>query len=96
MSDDVPDRPRTDGLLRALGVARTAKIGVAAGLLLAALVYAVRLFEVLGPVGGTRQYPVLGPEWWFLLLAFVLAATTAMLVTAALTVASIYRLARRL
>ena len=96
MSDDIPERPPSGGLAQALNVPRNAKVGVAVGLLLAVSVYLVRVFELFGPVLGTREYPVLGPQGWFLFLAFVLAATSAMLVTALLTVVSAYRLAREL
>ncbi|WP_049893674.1 DUF7536 family protein [Halogranum rubrum] len=96
MSDDVPERPPSGGLVQALNVPRNAKVGVAVGVLLAATVYLVRVFELVGPVLGTREYPVLGPEGWFLFLAFVLATTSAMLVTALLTLVSAYQLARTL
>jgi hypothetical protein len=69
---------------------------VLTGVALAAAVYLFRVLELLGPFAGTRQYPVVGPEGWFLLLAFVLASATALFVTAALTVASAYRLSREL
>jgi hypothetical protein len=52
------------------------------------------VLEVIGPFAGTRQYPVLGPEGWFLGLALVLASATALLVAGVLTVVSAYRLAR--
>jgi hypothetical protein len=93
-ASEVPDRPPGGGLLEALDVRRNALIGVGAGLLLAAGVYLVRVFELLGPTPGTRAYPVVGAAGWFLLLGFVLAVTTAMLVTALLTVVSAVRLAR--
>lgn len=96
MSDDVPERPPSGGLVQALNVPRNATVGVAVGVLLAATVYLVRVFELVGPVLGTREYPVLGPEGWFLFLAFVLATTSAMLVTALLTLVSAYQLARTL
>ena len=73
---------------------RNAAVGAGAGVALAALVYLVRVFELLGPVAGTQRYPVVGPEGWFLLLAVVLASATALLVTTALTAATAYRLAR--
>ncbi|WP_251341726.1 DUF7536 family protein [Haloplanus halophilus] len=96
MSDDRPDRPRTTGLLDALEVRRNAAVGVAAGAVLAVLVYLVRVFELLGPNAGTQRYPFVGPEGWFLLLGVVLASATALLVTTALTAATAVRLARRL
>lgn len=92
--DDPPDRPPGRGLVDALSVRRNAGVGVAVGLLLAVGVYAVRVFELLGPVTGTRDYPVFGPEGYYLLLAFVLATATALLVTGLLTVVSAARLAR--
>ena len=96
MTDEVPNRPPSGGLVQALNVPRNAALGVAAGLGLAVVVYLFRVFELLGPFGGTRQYPVVGPEGWFLLLAFVLASATALFVTAVLTVMSAYRLSREL
>ncbi|WP_129114418.1 DUF7536 family protein [Halegenticoccus tardaugens] len=96
MSDDVPERPPARGLLDALSVRRNAKIGAAVGLLVAVSAYLFRVFEVIGPFPGTQEFFFFGPGVWFLLLAFVLATTSAMLVAAALTVVSIYRLAREL
>nr|WP_264475086.1 hypothetical protein [Salinirubrum litoreum] len=83
-------------MIQALSVPRNAKIGLATGLLLAVGAYLVRVLELLGPFGGTRQYPGLGAEGYFLMLAFVLATATALLVTAVLTVVSAYRLTREL
>lgn len=96
MSQNVPDRPPSGGLVRALNVPRNAAVGAVVGLLLAVGAYAFRVLEVVGPFDGTRQYPLLGPEGWFLGLALVLASATALLVTGALTVASAYRLAKEL
>jgi hypothetical protein len=96
VSDDRPERPPGAGLLDALRVRRNAAVGVAAGGSLAVLVYLVRVLELGGPVAGTQRYPILGPEGWFLGLAFVLASTTALLVTTALTAVTAVRLARRL
>ncbi|WP_224447939.1 DUF7536 family protein [Haloprofundus salilacus] len=93
---DVPERPQSGGLLQALSVPQHAKVGVASGVALALCAYLFRVLELLGPFGGTQRFPVVGPEGWFMLLAFVLATTTAMLVTAALTVVSAYQLAREL
>ncbi len=73
---------------------RNAAVGAGAGLLLAAAAYLFRVLELWGPVDGTREYPVLGPEGWFLLLAFVLAVAFGLLVTAALTVATAVSRAR--
>ena len=95
MSDGAPDRPRAAGLVRALNVPRNAAVGAAVGVALAAAMYLVRVLELLGPFRGTRGFPVLGVGGWFLLLAVVLAVSTALLVTTALTVVSAYRLARR-
>lgn len=89
------DRPATARLVRELGVSRNAAVGAAVGVALAAAMYAVRVLELFGPFQGTRQFPVLGPEGWFLLLAFVLATTTAMLVTTVLTLFSVVSLARK-
>jgi hypothetical protein len=77
----------------ALAVRRNATIGILAGLSLAVLVYLVRVFELLGPMGGGRTYPVIGVAGWFLVLGFVLAVTTALLVTTVLTAVTAYRLA---
>ena len=95
VTDETPGRPPTRALVDALNVPRNAAVGAVVGLLLAAGAYAFRVFEVAGPFGGTRQYPVLGPEGWFLVLAFVLATTTALLVASLLTLVSAYRVARQ-
>lgn len=94
MSEESPDRPPTAALVEALQVRRNVAAGAAVGLTVALVVYLVRVLELFGPFRGTRQYPVVGPEGWFLLLAFVLAATTALLVAALLTAISAYRLVR--
>ena len=78
-------------MAEALSVKRNAAIGAAVGLLLAALAYLFRVLELAGPFGGTRQYPVLGELGWFLVLAFVLASSTALLVSSLLTVVSLAR-----
>jgi hypothetical protein len=96
VNDEPPARPPAEGLVDALRVKRNAGAGVLAGVALAALAYVGRVFEVVGPVPGTREYPVLGPEGWFLLLGFVLASATALLVTALLTLVTAYRLTREL
>lgn len=95
MSDEVPGRPPQRGLAHALQVPRNATVGVLAGIGLAVLAYAFRVLELFGPFAGTRQYPILGPEGWFVVLAFVLASSTALLVTACLTLVSAYRLLRQ-
>lgn len=81
-------------MAEALSVRRNAAIGAAVGLLLAVLAYLIRVLEVFGPFAGTRQFPVLGETGWFLLLAFVLASSTALLVTSLLTVVSLVGLLR--
>lgn len=93
---DRPERPPGGGLVEALSVRRNAARGAAVGLGVAALAYLVRVLELFGPFAGNREYPVLGPEGWFLLLAFVLFASTTLLATAAFTAASAFRLARNL
>lgn len=98
MSDDTP----TDGstkppmlvLLESLAFYRNVRVGLVAGAALAVLLYATRTLELLGPVIDTRDYPLFGPDVWFLLLGFVLAATFALLVAIALTVAEAVRGAR--
>lgn len=96
VSDEVPDRPPGTGLVQALHVPRNGAVGVGVGIALAVVAYAARVFELLGPFAGTREYPGVGPEGWFLVLAFVLATSTALLVTSLLTVAEAVRLVRRL
>ncbi|WP_254542866.1 DUF7536 family protein [Halomarina pelagica] len=87
----VPERPGTAAFAAALNVGRNARVGVAVGFVVAALVYAVRVFELLGPVPGTGPGPLL-----FLALAFVLGVGVALLATLALTLVSASRAARRL
>ena len=96
MSDEVPERPPGSGLLQALRVPRNGAVGAAVGVAIAVLAYLARVLELLGPFAGTREYPGLGPEGWFLILAFMLATSTALLVTSVLTVVEAVRLARRL
>lgn len=91
MADDTPERPPTANFLAALSVARNAKIGLAVGVAFALLVYAYRVFELLGPVGDSRGSPLA-----FLALALTLALATAAVVALALTVLSAARLAREL
>jgi hypothetical protein len=98
-SDPSDDTDRSGGsgparLLGALDVPRNAVVGAGVGVVLAAVLYFVRVLELFGPFAGTREFPVLGPEGWFLLLAFVLATTTAMIVAAVLTVLSAISLLR--
>ncbi|KAB1186736.1 MULTISPECIES: hypothetical protein [Haloferax] len=96
MTDDVPDRPPAGGLVQALDVPRNAAIGAVVGLGLAVVAYLFRVLELFGPFAGTREYPVLGAEGWFLILAFVLASSTALLVATVLTLVSAYRLSQTL
>lgn len=91
MSEDVPDRPPTAAVLEALSIKRNAAIGLAIGISVALLLYVVRVFELLGPAPGHREYPILGVGGWFLLLAIVLAVSLAMFVTIGLTVATAIR-----
>ena len=86
--EDDSSKPPMLVLLESLGFYRNAKVGAVAGLLLAVALYLVRTLELLGPVVEVRDYPLFGPEVWFLLLAFVLAATFGLLVAAGLTVAN--------
>jgi hypothetical protein len=85
-SGAAPDRPGLPGFLAGLGVERNAAVGAVVGLLAAALIYAVRVFELLGPAPAGAGGPGL-----FLALAFVLAVGTALLVTVALTGLAAYR-----
>ncbi|MFC7098003.1 DUF7536 family protein [Halobaculum marinum] len=89
-----PDRPPIAGLLETLSVKRNVGVGVGVGVALAVVVYLVRALELLGPVGGTRAYPVLGADGYFLLLAVVLASATTLFVASVLTVASAVRALR--
>lgn len=93
MPRDRPQAPPLAALAAALNVRRNVLIGAVAGFALGAGAYLVRVLELLGPVAGTREYPVLGVTGWFLLLAFVLAVTSALLIAAVLTVLSGIRLA---
>lgn len=92
MSDDVPDRPPAATMIDALDIRRNVRSGLAVGVSVAVLAYIVRVFELLGPVGGAREYPVFGPEAWFVLLAVVFAAATALGVTVVLTAFRLYQL----
>lgn len=85
MSDDEPNKPPMLVFLESLGFYRNVRIGVVAGIGVAVALYLVRTFELLGPLTEVREYPIVGPELWFLLLATVLAATFALLVAAGLT-----------
>jgi len=83
-------------LLESLGFYRNAKVGLAVGVAVAAAMYLVRVLELLGPLADVREYPLVGPEAWFLLLAFVLAGTFALLVTILLTIRAAIRAAGEL
>lgn len=95
MSEDPPKRPPLAAMAEVLRVRRNAIAGLIVGGLLALATYLVRVLELLGPFQGTRAFPVLGVSGWYLMLAFVLAVTTAMLVAALLTLGSAIRLVRR-
>lgn len=86
----VPDASRTRELLEVLDVRRNAAIGFGAGVAVAVLAYAFRVGELAGPTADTRGSPAL-----FLVLAFVLAVTVGLVATAALTVRSALRVARK-
>ena len=85
----MPDAARTRELASALDVRRNAAVGFGSGVVLATLAYAFRVGELAGPTADTRGSPAL-----FLLLAFVLAVSVGLLVTAALTIRTAVRLAR--
>jgi len=72
-------------MIEALDVKRNAIVGLLVGVGVAALAYVVRVFELLGPVATGREYPILGEEGWFLMLAVVFAVSTALLVVLVLT-----------
>ena len=94
VSDDTADKPPMLVLLESLEFYRNVRIGTVAGALLAIALYLVRTLELLGPVVEVREYPAFGPDVWFLFLAFVLAATSALLVAIALTLFEAVRGAR--
>lgn len=96
VTEDTPEKPPMLALLERCGLWRNAKVGLAVGAAVALAAYLFRALELLGPLGPTRQYPVVGPDAWFLLLAFVLAVTFGMLVTAALTVRTAVKETRQL
>ena len=82
-------------LLRTIEVASAVRRGVLAGAGLAVALYLIRVLELVGPVAGTRSYPVLGAAGWYAMLALVLAVSVAMLVTAAIVTVRLIRLFRR-
>lgn len=89
-----PDGAATGGLLAALAVKRNTVIGLGVGIGVAAIAYLVRIFELLGPPGFERTYPIVGPEAWFLLLAIVFASATALGVVVVLTAIRAVRLSK--
>lgn len=95
-AEDRSDRPPLLLLLESLDVYRHAKVGAVIGIAIAAVAYLFRVLELLGPSAGTRTFPVFGAGEWYLLLAFVLAATSALLVTIVLTVKTAVREMRTL
>jgi len=74
-----------ENMIEALDVKRNAIVGLLIGGGVAALAYVVRIFELLGPVATGREYPILGEEGWFLMLAVVFAVSTALLVVLVLS-----------
>lgn len=94
VSDDDTAKPPMLVLLESLAFYRNVRVGLVAGAVLAATLYLIRALELLGPVIDTREYPIFGPDIWYGLLAFVLAATFALLVAIALTIAEAARGAR--
>jgi hypothetical protein len=81
-------------LLRTIEVASAVRRGLLAGVGLAIALYLIRVLELVGPVAGTRSYPVLGAAGWYALLALVLAVSLAMLVTAVIVTVRLVRLFR--
>jgi hypothetical protein len=96
VSDDTTDKPPMLVLLESLAFYRNVRVGLAVGASLAVLLYLTRALELLGPLVEVREYPAVGPDVWFALLAFVFAATSALLVAIALTVFEAVRGARSL
>lgn len=93
-ADGESDGPPTAALVEMLAVKRNTLVGVGVGIGVAALAYAVRIFELLGPIGFERTYPIVGPETWFLLLAIVFASATALGVVLVLTAIRAVRLSK--
>jgi len=83
-----------ENMIEALDVKRNAIVGLLVGVGVAALAYIVRIFELLGPVATGREYPILGEEGWFLMLAVVFAVSTALLVVLVLTAVRMVQLVR--
>jgi hypothetical protein len=91
MSDSPPPLVQ---LLRTIEVTSAVRRGVLVGAGLAVALYLIRVFELIGPVAGTRSYPVLGVSGWYAMLALVLAVSVAMLVTAVIVTIRLVRLFR--
>lgn len=83
------NRSGTAAFLDVLNIVQNAKIAAVLGVGFGALVYVIRVFELLGPAPDTGG-PIL-----FLALAFVLAFGTFVLVTTVLTLVSAYRAVKR-
>ena len=83
-----------ESMVEALDVKRNTIAGLLVGGSVAALAYIVRVFELLGPVATGREYPILGEEGWFLMLAVVFAVSTALLVVLVLTAVRMVQLVR--
>lgn len=92
-ASDQPTGSPTANFLAALRVRRNAAIGLLSGVVLAVAVYAyfVAIPALVPAVPARGRSPLL-----YLLLAFVVAVTTAMLVATALTGVSAVRLSREL
>ena len=82
-------------MIEALDVKRNAIVGLLVGGGVAALAYIVRIFELLGPVATSREYPFVGEAGWFLMLAVVFAVSTALLVVVVLTGVRMVQLVRK-
>lgn len=89
MSGESQEPSPRAALVEALRVRRNATVGLAVGFALAAALYAVRVFELLGPA------PEQGSPVLFLALALVLALSAGALVAAALTAVTAVRILRR-
>jgi len=92
VSDETTDKPPMLVLLESLAFYRNVRIGAVVGASVALALYLVRTFELLPwALVEVREYPLFGPDVWFLLLAFVLAATLGLLVAILLTVVAAIR-----
>lgn len=92
VTNDASEPPATLG--EALAVRRNGIIGLGVGIVVAVSAYSVRVFELLGPAASVRQFPVFGPETWFILLAIVFAIATALGVVLVLTAIRFYKLSQ--